>query len=110
MDGFVKSLPKALKYTQMAAEKGYARAQTQLASMYEKGRGVPQNWEKSFYWFLQAANQDHAPAQYNIGYAYYLGGRGIAKDIDQAFIWYKKSADQGYEATQCNVGKNESLC
>ncbi len=61
--------------------------------MYEKGDGVPQDWEQSFHWYLQAAKQGHARAQCNVGHAYIKGamkgGQGVDKDIDQAFIWYR---------------------
>ena len=107
-DGFDKNLPEAAKYTQMAVEKGYVRAQYQLGYLYEEGLGVPQDWEKSFHWYLKAANQGYAMAQNNVGTAFYLG-KGIEKDMDQAFIWYKKSADLGDDVAQYNLGKNESV-
>ncbi len=81
------NLPEGMRYVQMAAEKGYAPAQCELGAMYEKGRGVPQDWDKSFHWYLQAANQGYALAQYHVGNAYYHGSQGVDKDINQAFIW-----------------------
>ena len=71
--------------------------------MYASGKGVPLNMEKSFEWYLQAANQGFAPAQYNVGVAYDLG-RGVEKNNDQKFIWYKKAADQGLLAAYVGLG------
>ena len=61
------NLPKGVRYVQMTAEKGYAKAQNDLGYMYAGGRGVPQDWDKSFHWYLLAANQGYAPAQHNVG-------------------------------------------
>ncbi len=62
--------------------------------------------DKSFHWFLLAANQGLAAAQYYVGHAYYDGGRGVEKDIDQAFLWWQKSADLGCQEAQYNLGKH----
>ncbi len=106
--GFDMNLPESVRYIQMAAEKGYAPAQCELGGMYGKGRGVPQDWDKSFHWSLLAANQGYAAAQYRVGQAYSYG-RGVDKDIDQAFIWYKKSADVGFHRAQYNLGKHVNV-
>ncbi len=108
-EGFDMNLPEGVRYMQMAAEKGFAPAQYKLGSMYDKGQGVPQDWEQSFHWYLQAANQGNAIAQFNVGNAYFIGGQGVNKDIDQAFIWLKKSADIGYYGAQYNVGKHVNV-
>ena len=102
--GFDKNVPEGVKYIQMAADKGYAKAQNSLGLMYAEGEGVPQNSEKSFHWHLKAAHQGHALAQNNVGYAYYNGVEGVDKNIDQAFIWYQKSADLGCDVAQFNLG------
>jgi TPR repeat protein len=106
--GLDMNLPEGVRYMQMAAEKGYARAQNHLGYMYAGGRGVPQDWDKSFHWSLLAANQGLANAQYNVGNAYYYG-QGVDKDIDKAFIWWKKSADLGLHEAQCNLGKHANV-
>ncbi len=103
------NLPEGVRYMQMAAEKGFARAQYNLGSMYDKGQGVPQDWEQSFHWYLQAANQGFAIADFKVGDAYFSGGRGVDKDIDQAFIWFKKSADLGYDKAQYILGKHVNV-
>ena len=47
----------------LAAEMGFAKAQHNLAVMYEKGRGVAQSDAEAARWFLKAAEQGHARAQ-----------------------------------------------
>ena len=106
--GFDMNLPEGVRYMQMAAEKGYAKAPCILGGMYGEGRGVPQDWEKSFHWYLLAANQGYAVAQYNVGNAY-RRGRGVDKDIDHAFLWMRKSADAGFIEAQYNLGKHVNV-
>ena len=103
--GFDKNLPEAVKYIRMAAERGYAKAQSDLGYMYDNGEGVPQDKKKSFDLTMQAAVQGDAIAQYNVGFGYYFG-EGVDKDVNQSFIWFKKSADQGNTHAQFNLGKS----
>ncbi len=65
--------------------------------------------DKSFHWYLLAANQGLAIAPYNVGNAFENGGRGVDKDIDQAFIWWKKSADLGCHDAHYNLGKHANV-
>ena len=46
---------EALNWIRRAAEQGQANAQSNLGLMYVKGRGVPQNFVRSYMWFSIAA-------------------------------------------------------
>ena len=105
VEGFDKNLPESVRYIRMAAERGYAKAQCQLGSMYGIFEVIPQDMKKAFDLYMQAAVQGLANAQYNLGGAF-DNGRGVDKDIDESFIWYKKSADQGYREAQFRLGKS----
>ena len=85
------------------AEKGIPQAQYNLALMYDKGTGVPQNYEKSYDWFLKAANSGLEDAQHAIGYIY-LGGHGRDKNIVDAEKWFLKAALQGHARSQFTLG------
>ena len=50
-----------------------------------------------------AADQGHALAQYNLGWAY-DHGEGVAKDQQEAVRWYRIAADQGLANAQSNLG------
>ncbi|PWT74810.1 MAG: hypothetical protein C5B59_10185 [Bacteroidetes bacterium] len=39
----------------MSAGNGYAYAMTNLGSMYEKGNGVPVDYNQAMYWYKKAA-------------------------------------------------------
>jgi hypothetical protein len=45
----------AVKWYQMAADKGYARAQVNLGALYERGFGVPKNAAKAMEWYRRAS-------------------------------------------------------
>ena len=92
----------------MAAEGGYAKAQSELGLMYAKGEGVPQDKKKSFDLYMQAAVQGLAIAQSNVGFGYYFGEE-VDKDVNQSFIWFKKSADQGVSVAQYLLGNRVNV-
>ena len=47
------------------------------------------------YWWLMAANEGDAEAQYQVGRDY-ATGQGVNTDLHTAVYWFQKSADQGY--------------
>ena len=52
-------------------------------------------------WYLKAAEQGNAKAQYSLGYCYYWG-KGVEEDKKEALKWYRKAADQGHsDAKEC---------
>ena len=78
------------QYTK-AAEQGDAEAQYNLGVCYEKGEGVPQNYEEAAKWYMKAAEQGHANAQNNLGLCYYVGN-GVRQNHEEAVKWYRKAA------------------
>ena len=56
-------------------------------------------------WYRMAAERGHAPAQNELGDAYYRGLWGIEKDYKEALIWYRKSTEQGNYWAQMNMGE-----
>ena len=67
--------------------------------MYNKGRGVPQNYKEAIKWYRLAAEQGFAPAQYNLG-AMYFEGLGVPQDHKEAEKWFRRSAEQGIARAQ----------
>ncbi len=64
--------------------------------MYQNGTGVEQSYKKAVEWFLKAAKQGLASAQYDLGLMYEFG-RGVEQSDEKAREWYQKAADQGFE-------------
>ena len=65
-----------------------------LASCYDLGLHVQPDGKESIRWLTEAANQDYAPAQYELG-RIYLYGRGVPIDYAKALLWERKAAEQG---------------
>ena len=84
----------ALSELRPLAEQGYAGAQYNLGLMYDKGYGVPQDYEQARQWYEKAAAQGYAKAQYNLGVLYH-NGNGVPKNLVQAHKWFNLSAAKG---------------
>ena len=64
--------------------------------MYSNGDGVEKDLNTAAEWYLKAADQGNAHAQYNVG-VMYGNGEGLERSSDKALTYLKMSADQGYE-------------
>ena len=63
-----------------AANSGDKTALYILGQLYENGRGVPQDTQLAFHFFEQAAQQNHAEAQYKVA-RMYIADNEIKEDI-----------------------------
>ncbi len=84
----------ALREIRPLAEQGGANAQLLLGSMYDNGRGIPQDYTEAVKWYRKAAEQGNARAQRALGIMYRYG-YGVAKDFVLAHMWYNLAAAQG---------------
>jgi hypothetical protein len=73
---------------------GYARAQSNVGVFYQNGR-LKKDDSKAVDWYLKAAEQGNAVAQYNLAVCYERG-EGTEPDEAMAAQWYRKAADQGH--------------
>ena len=55
---------EALRLFHLSAEQGYAYAQYNLGTMYDKGQGVPQDYKEAVKWWKLAAEQQDEQAQF----------------------------------------------
>ena len=72
-----------MKWYQIAAEKGHAIAQHNLGVLFERGRGVAQDYQEAAKWYRKAAEQETASSQFNLGYLY-KEGLGVVQDRREA--------------------------
>jgi uncharacterized protein len=86
------------------ADAGDAEAQFALAVMYDLGIDVPKNYAESGKWYLKAANQGLAEAQFKLGVRYFEFGKKAKENFTTAFSWFYKAANQGIVEAQLNVG------
>lgn len=73
------------------AESGNPKAQLYVGEIYEKGLGVPPDYQKAAEWYRRAADQGYAPAQINLGHLY-EAGLGVPRDSRQATQWYRRAS------------------
>ena len=83
----------ALKEWRHLADQGYAEAQWALASMYQYGDGVRQNYAIAFKWYKLAAEQGNAIAQNSLG-EMYRQGQGVSQDRIRALMWFNVYASK----------------
>lgn len=85
------------------AEKGDVLAQTTLGKKYDQDDGR-ESYTKAVAWYLKAAEQGYAVAQYKLGHLYIVGREGVPRDYKKAFAWYHKAASQGNVDAQGELG------
>ena len=56
---------------------------------------MPQDYAEAMKWFLLAAEQGVADAQFNLG-VMYEDGNGVHEEEVQAENWYRLAAEQGH--------------
>jgi len=83
----------------LAAEQGHAESQYILSTMYDAGKGVPQDDGQAAHWERKAAEQGHAYAQANLAFRRYS-----ANDLAEAFAWCLRAADSNLAWAQYNLG------
>ena len=71
--------------------------------LYSTGQGLEKNTEKALQYYLAAARQGDAAAQFNLGLIY-ATGQDTPQDDTVALAWYQLAADQGDAQAQFNLG------
>ena len=94
LDGFLKS----------EAENGDVLYQSIIARMYYNGLGTEQDYEKAFVYYMKAAEQNNADAQYRVG-RMFLAGEGTEQNTPKAIEWLEKAANQNNPFAQYALGK-----
>ncbi|HNQ92641.1 MAG TPA: peptidoglycan-binding protein [Alphaproteobacteria bacterium] len=98
-----KALPKSVREIEAKAFDGNAASQHDLAAIYTAGHmGVKVNYERAAKWFTEAAYQNVANAQYNLGVLYHQG-LGVAKNVGKAIDLYRVAAANGHPEAEYNL-------
>jgi len=87
--------------TKLAADQGDAIAQSNLASTYYDGTGVPQDFGETFRLFKLATERGQARAQSNLG-SMYANAIGVPQDYAEAVKWCRLAADQDTHSPRTN--------
>ncbi len=87
-----KDARKALKWTQLAAKQGFAKADAQIGWYHATGKVMRQDDDKAVEWFRRGGKRRRQAAQ-DLGM--YGEGRTVERDDVAAFKWIRKAAEQG---------------
>ena len=95
----------AVESYRLAADRGNALAQFNLAMMYELGQGMEPDCAEATKWFLKAAEQGDAGGQLQMGKRCHRGSFApLAQDAREsrieAYKWFKLASAQGYRDSQ----------
>lgn len=82
------------------ARNGDSQSQFQLARAYELGAGAPKNYKEAARWYLAAANQGDARAQFQLGLILEEGRPNVKANLANAISWYEESARNGYKSAK----------
>ncbi len=94
----------AFKLALPRAESGEPAAQTLLAELYARGKGVPRDMKKAASWYGFAAKAGNREAQF--AYANLLAmGKVLPLDKDNAQKFMKMAADGGHTKAQFNLAQ-----
>ena len=89
---------KALAVVTPAAERGDAKAQSWLGTMFLSARPSP-DYRKAVEWLQKAADQGALQAMFNVA-DLYAEGRGTSRDVPRAIALYRQSAEAGYGSAE----------
>ncbi|MCC2963158.1 sel1 repeat family protein [Massilia sp. IC2-278] len=99
-----RDYPKIATLYEHAMKLGHWKAQFNLAGLYLKGIGVPQDTEKAIVLTEELMRKGVPAAWDNMG-AYYMGGVGpLEQDATVAYAFWQKAADMGSMAAQTYIG------
>jgi uncharacterized protein len=87
----------ALEELKKAAGAGDANGQFYLGEIYDKGRGVPQDFAEAAKWYRAAADQNQVDAQEVLCTRYFFGQATLPKDPTQAVKYCPGAAKAGKE-------------
>lgn len=81
------------------AEAGNTKAIHKLCHGYQRGKGLPKNYDEAFKWCSKGAEMKIPSSQTLLAEMYYLG-LGIDQDYRKAFHWYKMAANLNHSHAQ----------
>ncbi len=86
---------------------GYPESQFKLGNHYFTGAaGFEQDYTQALEWYLRAANQGHAKAQFSLGYCYEFGD-GVEQNQAEALYWYYAAFNNGDQEAKARIEELE---
>ena len=97
----IKERARLLDETKALADRGDPEAEFMIGCYYATGQEprFPRDDQESVAWFLKAAMQGHATAQYRLGLCYF-SGKGVVRDVVQSYAFFDVAGDYLKEARE----------
>lgn len=89
INGLKQNLDVADKNLRRLSKLGNAKAQFELATMYEIGKEIEPDYNEAVRWFKESAKEIDS-SLVKLAQLYKKGGFGIEKDLDESIVYYKK--------------------
>ncbi len=120
--GVEQSYETAFHWLSQAADQGHLNSMFNLATMYYNGQGMNsalmqvwplslisrrQNLQQAAIWYQEAAEYEHAGAQYNLA-TMYEAGEGVTQDLTWAYLWARLARDNEATGAAELVGRIEA--
>lgn len=84
-------------------EKGDPRAEFNIGSRYERGKGIPQSYDKAAEWYTKSALQGNSNALLNLG-VLFARGLGVTQSFKLAEEVLTMASDNGNVEAKWNLG------
>ena len=82
-----------MAWTGKMAQMGDALSQYELAQIFEKGIGVPQDISRAIYYYQLSAQQEHFPSMLKLGQIF--SDNKAHQDLEKSLQWYTYAAQNG---------------
>ncbi len=99
-----KDYVSSMQILQPLAEKGMARAQAYVGTMYHEGEGVKKNTGTARTWYEKAVAQGDVLGINNLAILYRDGSKDVPQDYGKARKLFLRAALQGYDQSENNLG------
>lgn len=97
---------KSIYYALMAAKKGYAEAQCQVAKDYLQGIGTNKSASEAIVWYEKAIKKGSLEAAYSLGNIYYTGvNNQVEKSFANALQYFMNASKSNYKDSNYYVAK-----
>ena len=93
-----------LRRYEMKVQGGNIQTMRQIGGLYEKGNGVPRNYQMAMLWYKRAASMGDARAMVDIS-ALYEHGLGWPKNYRLAVPWYRLGAKAAPGRAMFHIGE-----
>lgn len=91
-----RDMAKVVKYLIIGADGGDARAQMDLATLYDNGWGVSKDVNEAGALFLASAKQGMLEAQYNVATMFEMG-QGMEMDLEKSYMFFLLAVEGGFQ-------------